>query len=617
MPPPERYDPPPIPYVEEGFDAVWLKWEGHTTFDGEVTLYKIHNKLKVLTERGAERYFEVKIYYSRYWHELEVHFIRTILPDGTVLEPPPESVLDVPIVRQRVYTDARQRIYYMPGVKPGCIIEYSFTIKARFPMSGEFQDWFIFQDWMPIRKAKYSLTLPEDYMMFLDWNVLQTNGIEELPLVFYSEGNTYTWELEKVPGVLPEYGMPPLEEIAPAIVVSSIMSWDEVGQWWWEMVEEVMEPDEGVREKTLELIEGKETEPERLAAIYHWVVKNIKYVALEFGIGGFKPLQPGVVLQNMYGDCKDSMILLLAMLRIAGIEAYPTLINVYGDVFPGFPSLWFDHAIVAVPLGEKRFGSEWLFLDGTASTNPAGDLPLADQAKWALIVGIDGGTRHELVQSPLYPPEWNKWRILQNITLNEDGSVNVTIRWETQGYFNRWWRYVFKALTEGQRTYFLMSYASLLVPGAELKWYEISDLEDYEQPIKVTLIFTGKAGRLYGNGERMMLKIPVLGPIRGLVKEEWRYYPLVIGAPYVIETVTVLTIPPGWEVEALPDSLSLEYYWGSIFIEYSYDGMVVISKVEEKINHKVIPRWMYNEWVDAQNEFAKHTEFPILIVKKH
>ncbi|MCS7240699.1 MAG: DUF3857 domain-containing protein, partial [Candidatus Bipolaricaulota bacterium] len=197
MPPPKRYDPPPREYREEEFDAVWLVWREETKFAGDRTFYTTTRALRIQTERGAERYFEVKIRYNRYWHELEVHYVRTVLPDGTVLTPPPEAILDLPLVRERVYSDARQRLYYLPGVMPGSVIEYSYTVKAKFPIPNEFQDWVIFQDWMPIRKAIYRLTLPPDWLMFRDWNVLQTNGIEELPLVFYVDGDTYVWELER------------------------------------------------------------------------------------------------------------------------------------------------------------------------------------------------------------------------------------------------------------------------------------------------------------------------------------------------------------------------------------------------------------------------------------
>ncbi|MCS7240700.1 MAG: transglutaminase, partial [Candidatus Bipolaricaulota bacterium] len=90
-----------------------------------------------------------------------------------------------------------------------------------------------------------------------------------------------------VPGIEPEYGMPSLEEVAPALVVSSLTSWQEVGDWWWALVEEALHvPDPKVEEKAKALVAGLEGKEEKAARIYDWVVKNIKYVALEFGIGG-------------------------------------------------------------------------------------------------------------------------------------------------------------------------------------------------------------------------------------------------------------------------------------------------------------------------------------------
>lgn len=621
LPPPKRYDPPVRTYTEEDFDAVWIRWEDHTTFlGGEHVDYTVIRSLKILTHRGAERYFEVVIRYNQYWHELHVHYMRVVLPDGTVLSPPPEAVVDIPLVQPRVYSDARQRIYYLPGVAPGSLVEYSYTVRARFPIPGEFQDWTIFQDWMPIRLARYRLTLPPEYMMFVDWNVLQTNGIEELPVVFYTDGPSYIWEVERVPGIEPEYGMPSLWEVAPALVVSSLGSWEEVGNWWWGLVEELLRvPDPEVVKKAQEITRGLKGEMEMAAAIYHWVVRNIKYVALEFGIGGYKPLPPGQVLANMYGDCKDSMILLLAMLRALGIKAFPTLINVEGDVHPMLPSLWFDHAIAALPLAEEVHGSRWLFLDGTAFTNSFGDLPLGDQAKWALVVGIPdgrGGVRHELTQTPLFPPEHNRWLIRHEVTVEPDGTSLSTVTWECSGLFARYWRYVFLALTESQLNYLMASYANVLVPGANLLWYRIVNVLDYEKPLQVKLSFAAALGLFYAPG-KMILRIPSLEPMRGLVPVKWRYYPLVIGAPYHIEHGTIVSLPTGFTLEALPPDLDLEYHWGVVRSEYRHTRFagrtMIFHTVVYQINHKEVPRHLFNEYVEAQHIYARYLELPVLI----
>ena len=66
------------------------------------------------------------------------------------------------------------------------------------------------------------------------------------------------------------------------------------------------------------------------------------------GRGSHEPQQPAVVLAQRYGDCKDKALLLAALLRELGVEAYPALVNTklrqrLDDYLPS-PFL-FDHVI--------------------------------------------------------------------------------------------------------------------------------------------------------------------------------------------------------------------------------------------------------------------------------
>ena len=64
--------------------------------------------------------------------------------------------------------------------------------------------------------------------------------------------------------------------------------------------------------------------------IHEFVAKDIRYVAIEYGDSGYEPHHAKEVFVNRYGDCKDQAILLITMLKEAGIEAYPVLIGTRG-----------------------------------------------------------------------------------------------------------------------------------------------------------------------------------------------------------------------------------------------------------------------------------------------
>jgi transglutaminase-like putative cysteine protease len=104
--------------------------------------------------------------------------------------------------------------------------------------------------------------------------------------------------------------------------------------------------------------------------LYQWVSKNIRYISNTIDDGGFVPRSAGYIFRNRFGDCKDHVVLLETMLRIAGIESTAALIN-QGDAFllqeGAADHRPLNHVITYIP-------SMDLYLDSTARFSPFGQL---------------------------------------------------------------------------------------------------------------------------------------------------------------------------------------------------------------------------------------------------
>ena len=72
---------------------------------------------------------------------------------------------------------------------------------------------------------------------------------------------------------------------------------------------------------------GAADERDKVRRLYNWVSRNIRYVAVYAGAGGWVPHSAASVLENLYGDCKDHVTLLEALLDAVGIASSPALIN--------------------------------------------------------------------------------------------------------------------------------------------------------------------------------------------------------------------------------------------------------------------------------------------------
>jgi tetratricopeptide (TPR) repeat protein len=94
---------------------------------------------------------------------------------------------------------------------------------------------------------------------------------------------------------------------------------------------------------------------EKIRNLSRAIQKRIRYKALEFGVRGTIPNTAAQTLDQGFGDCKDSAVLLSEALDAAGIPSKLALIRPQSKIFHQFPSLdQFSHMIVYVP-GQKLF----------------------------------------------------------------------------------------------------------------------------------------------------------------------------------------------------------------------------------------------------------------------
>ncbi len=203
-------------------------------------------------------------------------------------------------------------------------------------------------------------------------------------------------------------------------------SWNQVGRWYQGLLEGLGEGGAMLHEQTKSLASEPQTPRARLDALADFVSAQVRYVAVEVGIGGFQPSPPEEVLERRWGDCKDKSLLLIEMLRREGIPAHPVLIRLDGEgrIDPEFPSPnQFNHLIVAVPTRavdtrlEDPVEGGYLFLDPTQTRAAGRWLSPAVQGQHALVVHGEGGT---LVRTPLGWREEVR-KLVVNLRIDQEG----------------------------------------------------------------------------------------------------------------------------------------------------------------------------------------------------
>jgi hypothetical protein len=415
------------------------------------------------------------------------------------------------------------------------------------------------QDDEPTFRADYVLITPKARTFFM--NDGKTPNLKK-EVTETADSRIYKWSAENVPALESEAYAPPTAEAMAHIHVSTFKSWDDMGAWYWGLVKDQFTADEEVRRRVAEITKGITDPRAKVNAIYDYVVQKTRYVALEFGIHGFKPYRCAQIFARGFGDCKDKATLIVTMLKEAGIPATIVIVRtgMRGDFETEPASLApFDHAIAYVP-------SMDLFLDGTAEYTGSDELPSMDRGSLALLVN-EG--KPKLVHLPEPPAEASTVKRVVDTTVQGDGAV-VVDKVEAKGVSGSAFRQRYHAPdTKKQRA---QEDLSGEFPQLELSIAETNDLEDVEAPAK--LHARGKApdfARKDGDARSM-----AAGPREHFVRD---YTPLSqrkrdirINAKTTDVTEFIIKLPANAKVTHAPTAADVKSVYGSVKVTVEKDA---------------------------------------------
>lgn len=463
--------------------AIYILSEVECKYNNDGTgTERVHKIVKIFTDRGRKAFGEVQIGYSEKMEKIKLKLARTVTKDGKEHKPNKEAInISAPLALMglsALYTDYKIMTISMPAVEKDCIIEYEYVIEHIKPyIRDNFTETFIFQDFEPILKSRFIVTFPKGKVV----NYLLSNFDKKPEIKEDKETKTYIWETNNSEQIIYESYMPSLSWVAPTVKVSTIKTWDDVAKWWYGLIKDKTEPDKDIKEKVAELIKDKNTNLEKIHAIYNYITKNIRYVGIELGIRGYEPQKAVDVFKNKYGDCKDHAMLLISMLKAAGIEGLPVLINAGGKTDRRIPNISFNHAINVV-----KINNEYLWIDTTPDTYTFGDLPSADQGRDAFVIYLDRG---EFVKTPIFEPDKNEVSVYENIYLKDDGGITDEITVKSTGTFQSYLRSMLKGENPEDVKNQIKGFLNFIAPGAVLTDYNFGDFLDNDKQLIVSLKF--------------------------------------------------------------------------------------------------------------------------------
>jgi len=136
----------------------------------------------------------------------------------------------------------------------------------------------------------------------------------------------------------------------PRIVITTFKDMTELGASYWSSMKDRDVIDPEIQTLADDITKGIEGKRAQAAAIDHWVKKNIRYVLVFLGLGGITPQPATDCPEEQFGDCKDHVALMGALLRAKGIASEQVLINL-GNAYrlPELPAPFFNHVMLYLP----------------------------------------------------------------------------------------------------------------------------------------------------------------------------------------------------------------------------------------------------------------------------
>ncbi len=423
-------------------------------------------------------------------------------------------------------------------------IEYRIDDIGNNIFGDYFGDMQYFSNRYPARIVSYTLIAPKERQLHTHVEKMKPEFTQSK-----DQSNQYfTWTLRQVPSYETESRMPGLEGYLPYVAVSTFTDWKDMGRWYADLIRDQLVLDGETKAIVKRLTEAVTDRLERVKRIHEYVVTNTRYVALEFGIHGYKPYQVNQVCSRQFGDCKDKASLIVSMLREAGIPADIAVVRTVDkgavNTFPAMLS-YFNHAIAYVPEFD-------LYLDGTAEFSGIYELPAMDQGALTMLVDQDGLVR--LTHIPI--SQDNQQAYALSFKVKADGVTDVDGSVSYNGVTTPSLREYLSIDTKLSQN--LQNLLKETLPGLDVA--EVNRVgRTINEPI--TLRFTGSTSRLLRKSDgQLSFPLRILGDqlTQEYAANATRQYPIEIGVPKVRSVDLVIDAPEGYALANLPNSSNIE-----------------------------------------------------------
>ncbi|GGC85000.1 hypothetical protein GCM10011508_10410 [Flavobacterium lutivivi] len=522
----------------------------------------------------------------------------------------------------------------MPNVKEGSIIELEYEIKDKG--IGSIDEWY-FQSSIPINYCEYSTYIPEYFEYNTYWKgflapTVTKEVLNESIISTYKDRNYVTptqfsnekteYRVNKTKYVLKDVSSIKDESFVNNIrnYTSSISQELSLLRYpnspvktfstdWETIVKNIYEYDDfgpelnksGYYDNDLNvLLKDITAQPEKAAIIFNYVKSRMNWNGMN-GYGCENGVRKAYLEKT--GNVADINLMLVSMLRYAGIEANPILVSTRNNGISLFPSSSaFNYVIAGIELDNQV-----VMLDATDKNALPNILPIRDLNWFGRIVRKNGSS----AEINLMPASNSKENINMLATISDSGEVSGKIRDQYFDYNAFIFRDNYGSLSKESMTEKIEKNHKEI----EVSEYDYQNLKDLSKPIIESYAFNSN-NEVEIIGDKMYFSpFLFLSMDENPFKQETREYPVDFIFPHQDKYMISVTIPDGYNFETLPQSKAIKFPDNSMQFSYliSTSGKTVQLIYSLEVNQSIVSPENYAALKELFKEIVnKHTEKIVL-----
>jgi len=498
---------------------------------------------------------------------------------------------------------------------------YTFELSYEYTTSNSLyiSNWYFLSNYY--QSSESSLLVVNYNPNTINFNIKESN-LKGYGIINKSTSGKIHYESSSIKAIEPEQFSPNFLESTPMIHIAptsfqydgysgEATNWKEFGKWCYD---NLIEGRDKLPDATIALIKNltsKTEDPiEKAKIVYEYVQKNTRYISVQIGIGGFRPITAAEVDKVKYGDCKGLTNYTKALLNAVGVTSFYSVVEAGNEqigFIEDFPSIeQGNHVILAIPNDD-----DYTWLECTSQQTPFGFIANFTDNRNVLVVKPDGG---EIVKTKSYIEEDNSQNTEAILTLDLDGNLKSNIKIYSKGTFYNKWQY-------------LPSYNQMdVVKSYKKRWSKLNNITiqtfEFEND-KNQIVFTENVHLDVNNyvskaGDRIIFSLNAFNntiDIPNRYKE--RKSPVEIKRGFIDESVYTIYYPEEYTIEAMPKINNIKNSFGEYVITLLQNENHSITYSRKFfVKEGIYPKEEYEKFRNFFSEAAIQDNAKIVLMKK-